>query len=96
MRTQPPADLGTLFSGAYRRKVLGLLLLHPDESFHLREIARATRARPGTPRRELAQLTQAAVLSRQRVGNLDRYKANTACPIYDELGANRPDLVSGE
>lgn len=85
MRTKPHADLGTLFFGAYRRQVLGLLLLHPDESFHLREIARATNTQPGTLRRELMQLTQAGVLSREKVGNLARYKADTTCPIYDEL-----------
>jgi predicted nucleotidyltransferase len=85
MRTKPSADLGTLFFGAYRRQVLGLLLLHPDESFHLREIARATNTQPGTLRRELAQLADAGVLSREKVGNLVRYKADTGCPIYDEL-----------
>jgi len=85
MRTKTPTDLGTVFFGAYRRQVLGLLLLHPGESFHLREIARVTRTQPGTLRRELAQLTAAGVLACERVGNLDRYKADTACPIYDEL-----------
>lgn len=85
MRTKTPTDLGTVFFGAYRRQVLGLLLLHPDESFHLREIARATNTQPGTLRRELAQLADAGVLSREKVGNLVRYKAETACPIYDEL-----------
>lgn len=85
MRTQPANDLGTLFFGAYRRQVLGLLLLHPDESFHLREVARITNTQPGTLRRELSQLTEAGVLSREKIGNLVRYKADTTCPIYDEL-----------
>jgi len=85
MRTKTTTDLGTLFFGAYRRQVLGLLLLHPDESFHLREIARATNTQPGTLRRELAQLADSGVLSREKMGNLVRYKADTACPIYDEL-----------
>ena len=85
MKTPKPTDLGTLFFGAYRRRVLGLLLLHPDESFHLREIARATDTQPGTLRRELAQLADAGVLSREKVGNLVRYQADRACPIYEEL-----------
>jgi len=85
MRTKPSTDLGTVFFGAYRRQVLGLLLLHPDEPLHLREIARATNTQPGTLRRELAQLADAGVLSREKVGNLVRYKADTTCPIYDEL-----------
>ncbi|MBI5613103.1 MAG: nucleotidyltransferase domain-containing protein [Gammaproteobacteria bacterium] len=86
MRTTPPsADLAALFFGAYRRQVLSLLLLHPGESLHLREIARVTHTQPGTLRRELAQLTKAGVLSREKLGNLIRYKADPACPIYDEL-----------
>ncbi len=85
MKTKPPTDLGTLFFGAYRRQVLGLLLLHPDESFHLREIARVTHTQPGTLRRELVQLAQAGVLAREKVGNLVRYQADPACPVYEEL-----------
>lgn len=85
MKTHAPINLGTLFFGAYRRQVLSLLLLHPGESFHLREIARITGTQPGTLRRELAQLADAGVLSREKVGNLVRYKAEAACPIYDEL-----------
>ena len=85
MRTEPASDLATLFFGAYRRQVLSLLLLHPGESFHLREIARVTNTHPGTLRRELAQLADAGVLSREKLGNLVRYKADTACPIYAEL-----------
>ncbi|MGD9728757.1 MAG: nucleotidyltransferase domain-containing protein [Nitrospiraceae bacterium] len=85
MKTQRSIDLGTLFFGAYRRQVLGLLMLHPEESFHLREIARITNTQPGTLRRELAQLAEAGVLSRERMGNLVRYRADPACPIYEEL-----------
>ncbi len=85
MKTPLSTDLGTLFFGAYRQQVLGLLLLHPDEFFHLREIARITRTQPGTLRRELALLAGAGVLSHERVGNLVRYRANTSCPIYEEL-----------
>ncbi len=85
MKTKQPTDLGTLFFRAYRRQVLSLLLLHPDESFHLRELARITNTQPGTLRRELVQLAEAGVLTREKVGNLVRYKADTTCPIYDEL-----------
>ena len=85
MNTYVSPDLGTVFFGAYRRHVLGLLLLHPDESFHLREIARVTSTQPGTLRRELALLADAGVLSREKVGNLILYKADPGCPIYEEL-----------
>lgn len=85
MKTTAATDLGMLLFGSYRRQVLGLLLMHPDESFHLREIARVTHTQPGTLRRELTQLADAGVLARERVGNLVRYRANASCPIYDEL-----------
>lgn len=85
MATTYPTDLGTLFFGAYRQRVLGLLLLHSGETFHLREIARLTHTQPGTLRRELALLTEAGVLQSESVGNQVHYRANAACPIYDEL-----------
>jgi DNA-binding transcriptional ArsR family regulator len=87
MNTGMPNDLASVFFGSYRRQVLGLLLLHPDEAFHLREIARITDTQPGTLRRELIRLEQAGVLRSERVGNLVRYRADPACPIYEELRA---------
>ena len=85
MNTPIQADLGTLFFGTYRRQVLSLLLLHPDEAFHLREIARVTGTQPGTLRRELEQLAQGGVVQREKVGNLVRFQADPSCPIFEEL-----------
>lgn len=85
MNTGSAPDLGSLLFGAYRRQVLGLLLLHPDEAFHLREIARITRTQPGTLRRELALLTAAGVITQEKLGNLVRFQADSACPIFEEL-----------
>ena len=85
MNTHPVDDLASLFFGRYRGRVLGLLLLHPDEAFHLREIARITDTQPGTLRRELKRLEAAGVVRSDRLGNLLRYRADPACPVYDEL-----------
>jgi hypothetical protein len=38
-------NLADLLFGAYRRDVLGLLLLHPGEAYHVREIARMCQRR---------------------------------------------------
>ncbi|MHB8424510.1 MAG: nucleotidyltransferase domain-containing protein [Gammaproteobacteria bacterium] len=65
--------------------MLALLLLHPGESFHLREIARLTDTQPGTLRRELALLADVGVLRRERLGNQVRYSADMDCPVYQEL-----------
>lgn len=85
MATRQQVDLGALFFGTYRKRVLSLLLLHADESFHLREIARLTKTQPGTLRRELSLLSNAGVLESEQIGNQVRYRANPACPVYDEL-----------
>jgi len=77
-----PIDL--LFS-AYRRQVLGLLLLRPDDSLHVREISRLTGVPAGSLHRELRALTDAGLLLRESVGNQVHYRANRACPIYPEL-----------
>lgn len=77
--------LASLLLGAYRRRVLGLLLLQPDRTYHVREIARLTETSPGTLHRELARLAQAGLLTREKVGNQVRYCANARCPIFAEL-----------
>ncbi|MGH8492701.1 MAG: nucleotidyltransferase domain-containing protein [Moraxellaceae bacterium] len=69
----------------YRRRVLGLLLLHPERQYHLREIARLTGTVPGTLTRELAKLVAAGVLERQKVGSQVQFSASRDCPIYEEL-----------
>jgi predicted nucleotidyltransferase len=73
-----------LFPG-YRRRVLGLLLLHPDESLHGREIARRTGLPAGTLTRELKRLASVGLLTLERRGNQTLYQANRASPIFSEL-----------
>jgi predicted nucleotidyltransferase len=78
-------NLADLLFGAYRRDVLGLLLLHPGEAYHVREIARMTGKPANTLYRELMALAQAGLLLRTPQGNQVVYRANTKCPIYEEL-----------
>ena len=80
-------SLASILFTEYRRRVLGLLLLHPDEHYHLREIARLTGTVPGTLARELAKLEEAGLLESQRVGNQRHYSANRSCPVYEELAS---------
>jgi predicted nucleotidyltransferase len=65
--------------------VLALLLLHPEDSTHVREIARAIGKAPGTLLRELNALAAAGVLVRKPLGNQVHFQANPACPIYEDL-----------
>lgn len=75
-----------LFPG-YRRRVLGLLLLHPDEALHGREVARRTGLPAGTLNRELARLAEAGLLKRERRGNQLLYSAERACPVFEEVAS---------
>ena len=77
--------LGTTLFGKTRRAVLALLYGHPDESFYLRQIARATGAGMGSLQRELKQLTVAGVIQRSEIGQQAFFKANADCPVFHEL-----------
>jgi len=79
--------LEALIFTEYRRKVLALLLLHPDERLHQREITRLTGTVSGTLSRELAKLTEAGILLKTPMGNQMHYAANRQCPIFDELAS---------
>lgn len=76
-----------LFPNQYRRKVLGLLLMRPEQQIHLRELARVIVAAPGTLKKELDALCEAGLLRAERVGNQVRFCANTAHPVFPELQA---------
>ena len=86
MRSKPssPQLVDVLF-GAYRRKLLALLLLRPDESFYVREISRMTGVPAGSLHRELKLLCQAGLLQRSEAGNQVRYQVDRSCPIEAEL-----------
>ena len=77
--------LASLLFTDYRRRVLGLLLLHPGQRYYLREIARLTGTVPGTLKRELTKLEQAGALVVEKRGNQAHYMANRDCPIFEEL-----------
>jgi predicted nucleotidyltransferase len=79
--------LADILFGNYRKKALSLLLLAPDEDFHVRELARQTQTSAGTLHKELALLAKAGLLLRQVQGNQVRYRANMQCPIYPELSS---------
>ena len=74
-----------LLFGAYRQRALTQLLLNPDSSYHVRELARLTGTTPGTLHKELARLAEVGLLSRERQGNQVRYRANRECPVFPEL-----------
>lgn len=82
-----PTLSDVLFPSVYRRLVLAQLLLHPEQQWHVRELARLTATAPGTLNKELARLHAVGLLVRQQSGNQLRYCANTASPVFAELAA---------
>ena len=83
-KTKEQDVAGTLF-GKTRRAVLGLLLLHPDRSFYVQELIRSAGAGHGAVQRELKQLSEAGILTRERRGRQVHYQANRSCPVFQEL-----------
>jgi len=73
-----------LFSKA-RRVILSLLYGHADEAFYLRQIVRATGIGLGPVQRELKQLMDAGIITRDVQGKQVYYKANMKSPIFNEL-----------
>ena len=80
-------SLATFLFSEYRRKVLALLLLHPDDQYHQREIARLTGTISGTLSRELAKMVEVGLLKKQRVGNQIQYRAAIDCPVFEEISS---------
>lgn len=80
-------SIASLLFPEYRRRVLGLLLLRPDEALHGREIARRVGLPAGSVARELGKLAEVGLLQRERRGNQQVYRANTRGPIYAELAS---------
>lgn len=76
-----------LLFGQTRQAVLAVLLLQPEASFHLRELARMTASHAGTLGRELEKLVAVGLVIRSEQGNQVRYQVDRACPLYGELAA---------
>ena len=77
--------LSSLIFSEYRKRILGLLLLNPNASYHVRELARLTNTPPGTIHKELVKLTAGGILQSKKMGNQVHYSADMQCPIFEEL-----------
>ncbi len=78
-------SIATHLLGQTRAAVLGTLLLHPEDSLHVHELARRTGSSAGSLHRELRALADLGVLLRQEVGRQVHYRANSASPVFAEL-----------
>jgi len=78
-------SLAAVLLPGYRRRILGLLFLRPDESCHGREIARRTGLPSGAVTRELKLLCEVGLLQRESRGNQVLYRANRTSPVFEEV-----------
>lgn len=78
--------LDLLFPPA-RQRVLAALLLQPQTTFHLRELARLIGSHAGTLARELDKLTATGLLLRSEQGNQVRYQADASHPLFSDLAS---------
>jgi len=69
----------------YRFRVLRLFYQNPEESHHVREVARLTNTVAGTVNRELKALHHAGLLRSERLGNQVAYTANRESNVYEEM-----------
>ncbi len=82
-----PDRVARLLFGSVRRDVLALLLGRPDERFYLREILRAAGGGSGAVQRELKQLVDAGLLTRETRGHQVYFSANREAAVFPELQA---------
>ncbi len=80
----PKQPIEFMFS-PYRRQVLAVLFLRPDEQFHVRQLERITGVSAGSLHRELKAMAASGLLLREKIGNQVFYRANSDCSIYEEL-----------
>ena len=68
-----------------RQVVLALLYGRADSSFYTKQILDTVNTGRGTVQRELKNLTDAGIITRQTQGRQVYYQANAKCPIFKEL-----------
>jgi predicted nucleotidyltransferase len=77
--------LEKLLSSRTRVGILKLLLFRPDESFHLRDIAKRVGITPIYVSKELANLSKLGIVKLSKKANLSIYSLNRECPFLTEL-----------
>jgi len=74
----------TLF-GRTRGAVLAVIYGHIGESFYLRQLSRRTGISLGPVQREIRQLVDAGLVTKEALGSQTLYRANQASPVFQEM-----------
>src|SRR5205085_7169307 len=67
------------------QRVLGRLLLHPEQSYSLSDLIRAGGGGRGGIQKVVETLHSAGLVTDRRAGNQRLFRINTAHPLYPEL-----------
>ena len=78
-------SIGDALFPLVRQRVLALLYGHAERSFYANEVIALAQSGTGAVQRELADLSQAGLLTVSKVGNQRHYQANSASPVFAEL-----------
>src|ERR1700731_1940326 len=70
-----------------RAKILAALLIHPERSWYLTELANHLGTKPSSLQREVDALSKAGILEQWRDGRRAYFKADTSSPIFPDLRA---------
>lgn len=68
-----------------RQGILAALLVQPDRTWYVSELARRMGVAPSSLQRELQALTSAGILKTHRQGRMAYFQANADSPIYSDL-----------
>lgn len=79
------ASLASVLFGKSMQAILAVLYGRPDEEFYLRELARSSGTTASSLQRDLAALARAGIVLRTAHGHQVYFRANRACPVFDEL-----------
>ncbi len=78
-------NLSNVLFSKVQQRVLGILYLQADRSFHTNEIIRLSDCGTGSVQRELAKLYSVGLVTMKLVGNQKHYQANSSSPLFAEL-----------
>jgi predicted nucleotidyltransferase len=78
-------SLASALFGKSMQAILATLYGRPDEEFYLRELARVAATTASSLQRDLAALVGAGIVLRTLRGHQVYFRANRACPVFDEL-----------
>lgn len=84
MNTRPPA-LGPLFRSDAQGEILAKILLNPDQSFTVTELAKAARTPYASAHREVSRMVQMGLVRADKRGQSLDIRAATDFPIYQPL-----------